>query len=196
MEPEIITSSAQIDFNLCKLLGKGSADFIVLYADGKKMDFFGTPYDSPRNRQMYGEIIADLNSKKKKGGWAEFFEEWKRPFCKCFDLPEETTAESYRPILSMKISRVCCGYSVHLHAAIGLFDELASQLKTWSVRKTLDGKSLVEIVTVDNRPMMHSGDSMPLVIVQVIVRLLNSPANVLSAGTATSESQRRNGGEG
>jgi hypothetical protein len=177
MEPELVISSAQIDFELCELLGKGSADFIVLYADGEKMDFFGTPYDSPRNRQMYAEIVDDLNSMKKKGGWPDFFREWKGHFCKRFDLPADTTAETYHPKISMKISRVCHGYSVHLHAAIGLFDEVSHMLKFWNIGKTRDGKSRVEIETVDNRPMMHSGDSMPLVIVQVITRLLKSPAN-------------------
>ena len=91
MEPELIIKSDPLDFELCELLGRGSADFIVLCADGEQLDFAGTPYDSPREREVFTQMVKMLNSRAKNGYWPKYFESWKREICKQFKLPAETT---------------------------------------------------------------------------------------------------------
>ncbi|HQG54960.1 MAG TPA: dephospho-CoA kinase, partial [Thermoleophilia bacterium] len=67
---------ARDEVELCELLGKGSADFVVLCADGVQLDFFGTPVDSLHYRALYQGIADDLNNRRRKS-WSKFFGDWK-----------------------------------------------------------------------------------------------------------------------
>ncbi len=175
MEPELIISGNPIDYELVDLLGEKSADFICLTFDGVQFEKFGTPYDTPRQRQSTESMIRLLNSRNKKETmWPEMWKNWAGEIRKQYGLAADTTAEDFRPVVSYQIKRVCYGRSQHLHCAIRLFEQLAEKIKTWSVRKCDDGKHLVEIVTADGRPMMDSGDDLPLTICKVVRRMLKS----------------------
>ena len=136
MQPKLTIKSQPIDLELCELLGNQPSDFIVLCLDGIQMDTFGTPYDSPAARQRQQLLCDSLNDKSEKSRWPEAWMLWKKDICKQFGLPDTTTSDDYRPVVSFKISRVCAGYSEHLHAAIGLFETLADKIGVWRVSKT------------------------------------------------------------
>ena len=178
MQPELIITGNPIDYELTELLGEKSADFIVLCFNGVQFERFGTPYDSPRERERTESMVRLLNSRNKKETlWPRMWENWAGEIRKQYGLPEDATADDFRPVASYQIKRVCHGRSQHLHCAIRLFEELSDKLKTWSVRKCRDGKNLVEIVTADDRVIMESGDDLPLVICKAVLRVLKSPSN-------------------
>ena len=175
MEPELIISGNPIDYELTELLGEKSADFIVLCFDGVQFERFGTPYDTPRQRESTESMIRLLNSRDKKETlWPEMWKNWAGEIRKQYGLPADATADDFRPVVSYQIKRVCYGRSENLHCAIRLFEELADKIKTWGVRKCDDGKHLVEIVTADGRPMMDSGEKLPMTICKVVRRMLKS----------------------
>lgn len=182
MEPELTISGNPIDYELTELLGEKSADFIVLCFNGVQFERFGTPYDSPHERERTESMVRLLNSRKKKESlWPQMWENWAREIRKQYGLPADATADDFRPVVSYQIKRVCYGRSENLHCAIRLFEELADKIKTWGVRKCEDGKHLVEIVTADGRPMMDSGEKLPMTICKVVRRMLkSSQANVES----------------
>lgn len=171
MEPKLIIKCSQLDFELAELLGEKSTDFIVLLADGVQLDFFGTPVDSPHQRQVYQYIVTELNDRKGTE-WNKFFSEWRRQFAKQFKLADSATYKDFHPKFEMAISRVCHGHSTYLHCAIRLFEELEDRIKSWVVRKLPFGKSLVEISATDGRIITESGDVMSIVIGKAVKRLL------------------------
>lgn len=179
MEPELIISGNPIDYELAELLGERSADFIVLCFNGVQFERFGTPYDSPRERERTESMVRLLNSRKKKESlWPRMWENWASEIRKQYGLPADATADDFRPVASYQIKRVVAGRSEYLHCAIRLFEEIDAKLKTWSVRKLRDGKHLVEIVTSEDRPIMESGESLPMTICKAVVRTLKaSPSN-------------------
>jgi len=178
MEPELKISGNPIDYELAELLGKKPSDFVVLCFDGVHFEAFGSPYDTPRARAEKQILVDHLNDRSDKSWWPDIFESWKREIRKQYGLADEATAMDYRPEVSYQIMRVVAGNSEHLHCAIRLFDEVGDRIETWSVRKMRDGKPLVEIVTTDNRPIMASGETMPIAICKAIVRVLkSSPSN-------------------
>lgn len=171
-QPELIIKSQPIDFELSELLGVTFSDFIVLCFDGEQLEFFGTPYDTPRNREAQKGLVDRLNDRSKGSLWPEMFANWMPQICKQFKLSPETTAADYHPSVSYKISRVCHGYSQHLHAAIGLFETIAEKIEHWKVSKLTDGKSLVEITSKTGDTFSMRGDKMPLVIAEAVRALL------------------------
>ena len=189
MEPELIISGNPIDYELIELLGEKSADFIVLCFDGVQFERFGTPYDSPYERVRTEAMIRRLNSRNKRESlWPYLWEHWSREIREQYGLSADATADDFRPVVSYKIKRVCYGRSEHLHCAIRLFEQTAARIKTWSLRKCDDGKHLVEIVTADGRPMMGSGDDLPLTICKVVRRMLKSvPLTPISLTPITRE---------
>lgn len=175
MEPELIISGNPIDYELLELLGEKYADFIVLCFNGVQFERFGTPYDSPIQRERTESMIRLLNSRNKKETlWPEMWKNWAHEIRNQYGLAAETTADDFRPVVSYKIKRVCYGRSQHLHCAIRLFEELAEKIKKWTVQKCADGKHRVEIVTADGRIMMDGGDDLPLTICKVIRRMLKT----------------------
>lgn len=178
MEPEIIIDGQQIDFDLAEMLGEKPGDFLVLCFDGVQFKRFGTPTDSPAARKRKSEMVDCLNDRSKKSWWLELWLNWAGEIRKQYNLPPETGADDYRPVVSYKIHRVVADRSKYLHAAIRLFEQMGDRLKTWSCRKCRDGKYLVEIVTADDRPIMESGDELPLAICKGVLRALkSSPSN-------------------
>src|SRR6185312_7775407 len=131
VNPEIIIKNKPIDIELAGLLQEEQHDFIVLCFDGVQLDFFGTPYDSPNSRVARGQLVQMLNDRSSDSLWPKMFSKWKPQICRQFGLSLEITAETYRPVVSWKISRVCRGYSEHLHAAIGLFETVADKIDHW-----------------------------------------------------------------
>ena len=178
MEPKLTISGNPIDYELAELLGQKPSDFVVICFDGEQFKSFGTPYDSPRARREQQILVDHLNDKSKESWWPDIFKSWACQIRQQYGLSAETTADDYRPVVSWEIKRVVAGRSEHLHVAIRLFEEIDSKVKTWSVRKLRDGKHLVEIVTADDRPIMESGESLPMVICKAVVRTLKaSPSN-------------------
>lgn len=180
MEPELIIKGEPIDYEISELLGEKPGDFLVLCFDGVQFERFGTPSDSPAARKRKSEMVDYLNDRSKDSWWPELWKNWAGEIRAQYGLPPETGPDDYRPLVSYKISRVVAGRSKYLHCAIRLFEEIDEKLKTWSVRKLRNGepKHLVEIVTIDDRPILESGDDLPLVICKAIRRVLKaSPSN-------------------
>ena len=177
MEPQLIIKCSPLDYELSELLGEKSIDFIVLLADGVQLEFFGTPVDSPHQRQVYQYIVAELNERRGTQ-WKKFFGEWKRQFSKQFKLSETTTHKDFHPHFELAISRVCHGHSTYLHCAIRLFEELADQIRTWAVSRLGDGRCMVEIISVDDCVFTESGEVMSIAIGKAVKRLLSRQANV------------------
>lgn len=173
MQPELEIKSKPIDFEICKRLGSGASDFLVLCFDGVQLDAFGTPYDTPANRAMQQRLVETLNDKTADSNWPQMFRNWKPQICKQFGLPDTTTSADYWPVVSYKISRVCHGYSEHLHAAIGLFETLADKIETWFVARNETGCQ-VEIVAKNGRTFSRTGERMSLAIAEAVLELLNA----------------------
>jgi hypothetical protein len=173
MNPELIINSQQIDLDICKLLGDKPGDFLVLCLNDVQLDGFGTPYDTPRNRSDRQGLVERLNDRSNKSLWPEMWRNWKLNICTQFKLPETTTEKVFRPVFSYKISRVCAGYSLYLHAAIGLFETLDDKIDNWFVSK--NGKCLVEIKGKNGFQCLKSGDHMSLTIAESVREFLQSP---------------------
>ncbi len=170
---EIKIKNPPIDFELTELLGLKSSDFIVLCFNGQELDFYGTPYDSPAARADRQNLVDALN-RSKRSLWPKMFKNWKPEICKQFGIKWETTHKDFRPVVTWHISRVCHGYSEHLHVAIRLFETLADKIEHWCVGKLENGQILVEITAKNGEVFVHSGDSMPLVIAQTVRSLLKA----------------------
>ena len=184
--PELIVKSSAIDLELTALLGGEPRDFLVMCFDGVQLEFFGTPYDSPTARSNWKILIDELNEKSKRSLWPKMFESWRLEICKQFGLAAETTHKDFRPVVSYKVSRVCHGYSEHLHCAIGLFETLADRIEDWNLGKC-GGKSHVGIIGKDGREIAHCGDNMPLVIAEAVRMFLTGacpPAQPLTGSPA------------
>lgn len=173
MQPELEIKSKPIDFEICKRLGSGAADFLVLCFDGVQLEGFGTPYDTPENRAMQERLVTALNDRSAESRWPEMWRNWKPTICRQFGLPDTTTSADYRPVVSYKISRVCHGYSEHLHAAIGLFEKLADKIQTWFVAKNETGCQ-VEIIAKNGATISQTGERMSLAIAEAVLELLNA----------------------
>lgn len=176
-EIPLFIKNPELDFELSDLLGEKPGDFIVLCIDGQQVPFAGTPYDSPRAREIQQLFVDRLNDRSKKSLWPEYFTNWKPYFCQHYKLPPETTAETYHPTFSFAISRVCAGYSKHLHVAIGIFAELGGRVKSWTVAKADNGAEIVEIVSAAGAVYRETGEGMARLISQAAVRLLRELPN-------------------
>lgn len=175
-EPEIIIKNQPIDIELCELLGDKPADFLVLCFDGGQFEAYGTPYDTAQNRIEEQGLVDALNDRSKESLWPMMWHNWRRKICKQFFLPETTKANDYRPEVSYKISRVCPGYSEHLHAAIGLFDRLADKIGNWNISSFGSGNCFVEIRTKNGAKFECSGGRMALAIAETVSQLLKDSA--------------------
>lgn len=162
--------SQPLDFELCKLLGDRPADFLVLCLDGVQLEDFGTPYDTPSERVRRNHLVELLNDRTEDSLWPKMWEQWKQSLCKQFNLPETTTDKEFHPVVSYEISRVCHGYSEHIHAAIGLFDKLADKIENWSV--SYDGQCVVAITTKRGARITRVGVCMSLTIAQAVRDML------------------------
>lgn len=172
MQPELTIKSKQIDLDICGLLGDKPADFLVLCFDGVQLEDFGTPYDSPAARERQQLLCDSLNDKSAESRWPEMWQNWKPNICKQFGLDETTTSDRYRPLVSYKISRVCAGYSEHLHCAIGLFETLADKIEMWMVSKGVDCR--VTVIDKHRRTFVNLGNNMPLVIAKTVREMLRA----------------------
>lgn len=161
MNPEIVVISSQLDLDLTELLGDKPADFLILCLDGKPLDGFGTPCDSPEARETKQCFVDHLNDRSKNSWWPKFLANWRRQIVTQFEL----TAENYldfRPFVSWRIHRVCCGHSAHLHCAIRLFEEekVKSLIARWTVG--INKHALVEIHSVGGRRYVVEQPGEPL----------------------------------
>lgn len=172
MQLELEIKSLPIDLELCELLGDKPSDFIVLCFDGVQLDDFGTPYDTPRNRVERLGLVDRLNDCSEESLWPELWKNWKPNICKQFGLPDTTEADDYRPVVSCKISRVCPGYSEHLHSAIRLFETLADKIRTWTVTQGVDCR--VMVIDHYGQTFVNLGSKPSLVIVQTVIELLKA----------------------
>lgn len=172
IEPRLIISSEQCDFELEALLGRAPSDFLVLCANGEQIPFLGTPYDSPSERRTMRYLCRTLNDPS-GSDWATLFNNWKPQFCKHYKLAPETTPDQFRPKISYAVSRIVAGHSRYLHAAIQLFDELAPQLESWKVERDASGKAYCAIVT--SKSAYVGGDDTPArAIVKVFTAMLKA----------------------
>jgi hypothetical protein len=172
MQPELIIKGQPIDYELCELLGNKPVDFIVICFDGVQLEDFGTPYDTPKNRAERLGLVDRLNDRSTDSLWPELWMNWKPNICRQFGLPETTTSDQYSPVVSCKISRVCHGYSEHLHAAIGLFETIADKLESWSVSEMVNRQVHVEIFAKDLQRYARKGKRASLVIAETVRELL------------------------
>lgn len=179
MQPELKIKSLPIDLELCELLGDKPSDFIVVCFDGVQLDDFGTPYDSPRARVERQGLVDRLNDRSSESLWPELWKNWKPNICKQFGLPDTTKASDYRPVVSIQISRVCPGYSEHLHSAIRLFETLADKIETWTVTQGVDCR--VTVINKHRQTFVNLGSKPSLVIAETVRELLK--ANLENAGT-------------
>jgi hypothetical protein len=186
MQPKLTIKSAPIDLELCELLGDKPADFIVLCFDGEQFESFGTPFDSEAARARMQSVVKSLNDKSAESRWPEMWQNWKSDIRKQYRLPDTTTSEDYRPVVSFQISRVCAGYSEHLHAAIGLFEKVEDKIIGWGVRKLSDGTSKVEIIAKTAAIFSQTGENMALTIARTVGELL---------GDKQANAELRHGGE-
>jgi hypothetical protein len=175
MQPKLTIKSAPIDLELCELLGDKPSDFLVLCFDGVQLDFFGTPYDSPRARVERQGLVDAINDTSEDSLWPDMWKNWKAQICQQFKLPETTTSDKYRPVVTLEISRVCAGYSEHLHAAIGLFETIADKIASWSIiHKPSDESCCVEVFTRDFKSHICKGHRPSLVIAECVCELLKA----------------------
>lgn len=172
MNPPLIIKGSPLDFELCKLLGEGYADLIVICANGEQVPFLGTPFDSPSARVSYEKIVTGLNDRGPKSQWRELFRNWRDQFVKHYKLPPETTSFDFHPEFSFAISRVCAGYTEHLHAAVGLFGQLGDKVKSWGVYRGENGVGVVELLGASGRIYSERGEGIPRLIATVVSRLL------------------------
>lgn len=188
MKPKFSIQSKPIDFEICDLLGEGYSDFIVLCFDGVQFEGFGTPFDTPANRKERQELVDHLNDHSKDSWWPDLLSNWKPKICRQFGLPTETTASEYRPVVSWEISRVCVGYSEHLHAAIGLFGKLSDRIACWAVGGDSAGRQSVDITSKHGVNYSEAGESLPMAISLAVKRvLLDMPNNVLNNAPSDNE---------
>lgn len=151
IQPKLTIKSAPIDLELCELLGDKPGDFLVLCFDGVQLDFFGTPYDSPRARVERQGLVDAINDTSENSLWPDMWKKWKAQICQQFKLPETTTSDKYRPVVTLEISRVCAGYSEYLHAAIQLFEDCADKIERWELKQGVDCRASV----VDKRGVTY-----------------------------------------
>ena len=172
-EPELIISSEAIDLELTGLLGEQPSDFLVLYFDGRKFENYGTPLDTPHNRVCRQGFVDRLNDSSKNSLWPEMFTEWKTEFFKQFGLKSGTIAKEWHPLASIKISRVCPGYSKYLHAAIGLLEDPRIAAKEWLVRKE-SGSFSAGVMAADGKIYSATATTAALAIVDAVLKLLKA----------------------
>jgi hypothetical protein len=169
---DVVLKGTPLDFELCELLGEKPADFLVLCFDGIQLEDFGTPYDTPKNRADRLGLVERLNDRSAESLWPEMWRNRKPSICKQFGLPETTTAEDFRPLVSCKIARVCHGYSSHTHCAIGLLERLIGIIERWGLGNGSDGAACVEIRSKRGVDYGEIGEGLPLVIGLAVKRLL------------------------
>ncbi|MCW5558168.1 MAG: hypothetical protein KIT22_10105 [Verrucomicrobiae bacterium] len=172
IEPEIIIKGSPLDFELAELLGTPPSQFLVLCLNGVTLEGFGTPHDTPRERGAWDTLIRDLNDRSGKSRWPELWMHWRSNIRRQFALPETTTAEDFRPSVTYKISRVVCGYSLYLHAAIQLFEDLDDEIEKWAISH--NGSCSVEIVAKGGATFWGSGDQMALAIAETVRDMLRA----------------------
>jgi hypothetical protein len=178
MEPELIICGEPIDYELSEILGEKPGEFLVLHLNGVRFERFGTPYNTLRNRSEWDEFVKCLNSKSKKSLWFDLWDNWGNEIRRQFDLPEDATAQDFRPVASYKISRVVPGRSKYLHAAIQLFEEAGTRVKSWSVVRQITRNNLVTCLTYDNVVISEEGSDLPMAICKAVLRALkSSPSN-------------------
>lgn len=164
---EIKINSTPLDLELCELLGEKPSDFIIICLDGVPVEGFGTPIDSPSNRLERMALVEALNRRSKRSLWPKFWENWWPELCKQFALPIGTTSDQFRPLASLHVSRVCAGYSEHLHCAIRLFEVCADKIENWSVMQRHG--AFVSVTDKEFRRFSHS-DPIPSVAIALCFR--------------------------
>ena len=171
MQPELTIKSLPIDLELCELLGDKPADFIVLCFDGEQFESFGTPFDSEAARARMQSVVNSLNDKSAESRWPEMWQNWKTDIRKQYGLPDTATSDDYRPVVSFKISRVCAGYSEHLHAAIGLFEKVGDKIRRWYISQD-EETCKVDVIDKRSITFTNTGTNLARVIVETMLELL------------------------
>lgn len=148
MNLKLIKNNSPLDYEINDLLGTSATDYLVLHADGKKVDFWGTPPDSEKGREEMEKTVKWLNDPK-DNFWLKCLSQcpsrWQRI------LGEKVTDLDYRPNFDYAISRTCAAYSKHAHAAIQLLEEHGEKIARWSIRKTQEGSARTEIFALDGK---------------------------------------------
>lgn len=175
MEPELVLASSPLDFELAQLLGVEPGDFLILCFDGVQFKGFGTPFDTPQNRKDRQALVDGLNDRTTKSWWPELWVNWSADLKAQYGLAELAGApDDQRPTASIKVSRVCAGYSSYLHCAIRLFEHerVSALVSHWAVGVGADGEYYVKITNRDDRHFDEVGQSLSLVIGLAVKRLL------------------------
>ncbi len=158
-EPRIIDDNSALDLAITLRLGEKPGDFIVLCLDGQVMKGFGTPFDTLNNRHLAEMRVERLNDRSSHSWWPEFFASWKQNLTDQFSLPADATAESFRPVCSWAIHRVCTGWSQRLFTAIQLFDadHLGSRVESWEIGVGLDGTGAATLEAPSGKVFCRTG---------------------------------------
>lgn len=179
MNGQLKVTGAHIDYVLAELLGEKPSDYLILCLDGKPLEGFGSPPNTPHNRKEWARMVAKLNTDEVF--WFKFFCRWAAPIASQFGTAQ---AKEFRAAASYEVHRVVVGYSQHLHAAIQLFVHLKVRQVTesWSVESSRNGAVACEIRTKSggrvrfsgstNPPATEQSASLPEVIVWAVIEVL------------------------
>lgn len=172
-EPEIILENTcdPLDLELAERLNEKPGDFLVMYADGKRMEGFGTPFDTSKNRADWAIRMQWLNDRSKDSWWPEFFDIWERELRKMFDLPEGVCLEDFHPHFSFRVSRVVAGYTCEFYMAVNLLEKLRKKIARYDLRMNKLG-CLVEIETWKGLYCERDDKSMALALCRAVRDLL------------------------
>ena len=170
--PELIIASQPIDLEITLLLGEHPSDFILLYLDGRKMENFGSPLDTPSNRAHRQGLVDALNDKSKKSLWPEFFKNWKMELRRQFGIGADATAKDFHPVASYKIERVCAGYSQHAYAAIQLFSHPKLKGTAYQLKRFSDGSAFVMVMAGDGSGQTCNEATVPMAIAKAVLMFL------------------------
>jgi hypothetical protein len=170
MEPELILTASQIDYDIATMCGETPGDYLVLCFDGKPFDGFGTPKDCPAARTNFRNAVVALNDRSPLACWPDFLGSWSPQIEEAFGI-SGAELEHFRPDVSYRIHRVVAARSKYLHAAITLFEDMREKILVWQVAQHLPGQYRVEIIAKD--PWISckvEGCDLPLAICKAMLR--------------------------
>lgn len=174
MDPELIIKATALDLELTEMLGKKPGDFLILCFDSVPFDPFGTPWDQPRRRADWEQMVDGLNSRTRHSLWPSMFKNWGAELTKQYGLTGAIgRPRDPRPTASFRIHRVCASYSERLHCAVGLIDDLGTHLQSWTIGQAPDGSG-VATLAVPGDVFIETGASLPLAIATAAKRLLQT----------------------
>lgn len=174
MAPELIIKATALDLELTEMLGKKPGDFLILCFDGVPFEPFGSPWDQPRRRADWEQMIDGLNNRTRHSLWPTMFKTWGDRLVQQYNLTGATgSAKDKRPDASFQIHRVCASYSARLHCAVGLIEDLGTHLTSWTISRAPDGEGMA-VLQATGDLFIERSESLPLAIATAAKRLLQA----------------------